>query len=155
MPSPTLHDTLSTDFAAGSLNGTYISEDADGEVTLAPDSGTEFSGTALPVDWSTHIWSTGGSAVVNGGKLIVDGARVAQEGALVGAGRTLEFVATFTGDPFQHSGYGQTLQTGGEPFALFSTSWTDAQGASSRAARSACAPPTAAARRARISARRS
>ena len=44
------------------------------------------------------------------------------------AGRTLEFVATFTGDPFQHSGYGQTLQTGGEPFALFSTSWTDAQG---------------------------
>ena len=128
MPSPTLHDTLSTDFAAGSLTGTYISEDADGEVTLAPDSGTEFSGTALPVDWSTHIWSTGGSAVVNGGKLIVDGARVAQEGALVGAGRTLEFVATFTGNPFQHSGYGQTLQTGGEPFALFSTSWTDAQG---------------------------
>jgi len=128
MPSPTLHDTRRADFAAGSLGGAYLAEDGDGEVTLAPDSGVEFSGSALPVDWSTNIWSDGGSAVVSGGKLIVDGARVAQEGVNYGAGRSLEFVATFTGDPFQHSGYGQTLQSGGEPFALFSTSWTDAQG---------------------------
>ena len=33
--------------------------------------------TAMPADWSTQIWSTGGGAV-NGGRLIVDGARVAQ-----------------------------------------------------------------------------
>jgi hypothetical protein len=105
-----------------------VAEDGDGEVTLAPDSGAEFSGSALPPDWSTNIWSAGGSAVVSGGKLIVDGARVAQEGVNYGAGRSLEFVATFTGDPFQHSGFGQTLQLDGEPFALFSTSWTDEVG---------------------------
>ena len=128
MPSPTLHDTLTGDFAAGALSGAYIAEDGDGEVMLAPQGGTEFSGSALPADWSTSIWSTGGTAVVGGGKLTVDGARVAQEGALVGPGHSLEFVATFSGDPFQHSGYGQTLQSGGEPFAFFSTSWTDSQG---------------------------
>jgi N,N-dimethylformamidase beta subunit-like, C-terminal/Domain of unknown function (DUF4082)/Calx-beta domain/Bacterial Ig domain len=128
MPSPTLHDTLTGDFAAGALSGAYIAEDGDGEVTLAPQGGTEFSGSALPADWSTSTWSSNGSAVVGGGKLTVDGARVAQEGALVGAGHSLEFVATFSGDPFQHSGYGQTLQSGGEPFAFFSTSWTDSQG---------------------------
>ena len=34
---------------------------------------------------------------------------------------SLEFVATFTGDPYQHSGLGQTLEPRIEPFALFST----------------------------------
>ena len=43
-------------------------------------------------------------------------------------GTSLEFVATFTGDPYQHSGLGQTLESSFEPFALFSTSWTDASG---------------------------
>ena len=36
MPSPTLHDTLTGDFAAGALSGAYIAEDGDGEVMLAP-----------------------------------------------------------------------------------------------------------------------
>src|SRR6185503_9367195 len=59
MPSPTLHDTRSADFAAGSLGGAYLAEDGDGEVTLPPDSGAEFSGSTLPPDWSTNIWSAG------------------------------------------------------------------------------------------------
>ena len=101
----------------------------DGELILAPASATEFSGSALPADWSTSIWSPGGTAAVAGGRLTVDGARVAQEPArTVMAGHSLEFVATFTGDPYQHSGLGQSLATTVEPLALFSTSWTDAQG---------------------------
>ena len=77
-------------------------------------------------------------ATVAGGKLTVDGARVATCVDVGGAcldqfnlvpGTSLEFVATFTGDPYQHSGLGQTLESSFEPFALFSTSWTDANGA--------------------------
>ena len=45
MPNPTLHDTMSADFAAGSSTGTYVAETGDGELTLAPAKGTEFSGT--------------------------------------------------------------------------------------------------------------
>ena len=43
------------------------------------------------------------------------------------AGTSMEFVATFTGDPYQHSGFGQTLEFT-EPLALFSSSWTDLNG---------------------------
>ena len=76
----------------------------DGELdALAGARAAEFSGTTLPAGWSTSIWSPGGSAVVDGGRLTVDGARVAastrrrrrQPGA-----DSLEFVATFTGDPY-------------------------------------------------------
>ena len=137
MPSPTLHDTTSADFSAGSSTGTYVAENGDGELTLAPASGSEFSGSTMPSGWATRIWSGGGSAIVSGGKLTVDGARVATCVDVGGAcveqfnlvpGTSLEFVATFTGDPYQHSGLGQTLESSFEPLALFSTSWTDASG---------------------------
>jgi N,N-dimethylformamidase beta subunit-like protein/uncharacterized protein DUF4082/Big-like domain-containing protein len=129
--SPTLHDTVSADFKAGTTTGTYVSETGDGEVILAPSSATEFAGSTMPAGWSTRVWSDGGTAVVNGGRLTVDGARVAactidangicQDQLNIGPGHVLEFVGTFTGDPFQHSGFAQTLEVGGEPFALFST----------------------------------
>ena len=92
-----------------------------------PARAREFSGSTMPAGWATQIWSGGGSATVAGGKLTVDGARVATcvdvGGACRGAvhtsvpGTTLEFVATFTGDPYQHSGLGQTLESSFEPFA--------------------------------------
>ena len=104
-PSPTLHDTTTADQRRQPA-GTYVSESGDGEVILAPAGATEFSGSASAGRWSTIVWSPGGSAVVSGGVLTADGARVAQEQADVLAGHTLEFVATFTGDPLQHSGYG-------------------------------------------------
>ena len=56
-----------------------------------------------------------GSAVVGGGVLTVDGAIVGTcdaaatptcESGIYGPGHSLEFVATFTGDPFQHAGLG-------------------------------------------------
>src|SRR6185503_6692818 len=67
MPSPMLHDTMSVDFAAGTPSGTYVSETGDGELTLAPARGAEFSGSTLPAGWKAHVWSSDGSAVVSGG----------------------------------------------------------------------------------------
>jgi hypothetical protein len=77
MPSPTLHDTISADFNGGTGTGTYVAETGDGELTLAPARGSEFSGSTMPAGWATRIWSDGGTARVSGGKLTVDGARVA------------------------------------------------------------------------------
>jgi hypothetical protein len=138
MPTPTLHDTTSADFNGGVKTGTYVGENSDGELMLAPARGAEFSGSAMPAGWATQIWSAGGSATVANGKLTVDGARVAtcavvsggcQEAFDLVPGASLEFVATFTGDPYQHSGLGTTLAVTGEPMALFSTTWTDGSGA--------------------------
>ena len=62
MPSPTLHDTLTGDFAA-EFSGAYIAKDGDGEVGW-PAGGNRISGSGLPAGWSTSIWSTGGKAIV-------------------------------------------------------------------------------------------
>jgi hypothetical protein len=127
-PSPTLHDTMTSDFNGGTSAGMYVSETGDGEVILAPAGATEFSGSVMPANWSTFAWSPGGDATLSGGRVTVDGARLAQEQADVSEGHSLEFVATFTGNPFQHAGYGRTLENPSEPFALFSTSWVAGDG---------------------------
>src|SRR4029077_20743412 len=51
VPGPTLHDTASVDFLAGAQSSTYVAETGDGEVILAPTSGSEFSGPTLPTGW--------------------------------------------------------------------------------------------------------
>src|SRR6185295_19049596 len=48
----------------------------------------------------------------------VDGGRVSAD-ALFSPGRSLEFVAKFAGDPFQHAGLGVTFN--GPSYAMFST----------------------------------
>src|SRR6516165_783988 len=81
-----------------------------------------FSSTNLPADWQTTNWdptTPGGTATVTGGQLVVDGARAGTQ-ALFGPGRTLEFVATLSGDAFQNIGFGTDF-SGGTPWAIFST----------------------------------
>jgi len=129
VPGPTLHDTAAVDFLAGTPGSTYVAQNADGEVTLAPARGSEFYGTTLPADWISVLWQPeiGGSVSVGGGVLAVDGARVGTcdgpppncEVGVYGSGHSLEFVATFTGDPFQHAGLASDVLS--TPFALFST----------------------------------
>jgi uncharacterized membrane protein len=115
----TLSDTTVADFAAGTPDAnTYISQTTDGEVILAPTVGAEFSGTSLTADWSVTAWSTGGTGTVGNGVLTVDGA-LAGTIATYGPGRSLEFVATFSGDPYQHVGFGTDFT--GPPWAIFST----------------------------------
>ena len=139
VPGPTLRDTAQSDFLAGTGTGTYASQTEDGELILPPTVGTEFSGTRMPPGWTEWAWSANGYAAIGGGSLIVDGARVAmcatdQTGACVpgetqgttpsaiySPGHTVEFVATFTGDRAQHAGFGQTLNSATEPWAIFST----------------------------------
>ncbi len=98
-----------------------VVQTGDGEVALPATAGSEFSGTSLPADWQIMSWptTTGGSATVGNGVLTVDGSRAGTQ-ALYGVGRSLEFTATFTGDPFQHVGFATDFSTG-SPWAVFST----------------------------------
>ena len=138
VPGPTLRDTASTDFAAGTKAGTYVSQTADGEVILAPTSGSEFTGPALPAGWIEVPWSSEGYSIIANGVLLVDGARVAScvtdtngaclpetttstPSAVFTAPRSLEFTANFSGDQFQHAGFAQTFASTSEPWAIFST----------------------------------
>jgi hypothetical protein len=131
LPGPTLRDTADEDFMAGSGGGVYVAATGNGELTLAPTLGAEFAGNALPAGWKSTPWSTGGGSSVNNGVLRVDGSRVGtctddgngncNEIGAYTPGRSLEFVATFTGDAFQHAGLAVRFDSGQEPWAIFST----------------------------------
>jgi hypothetical protein len=99
---------------AGTLSsGAYLSETTDGEIILAPSQGAEFSGTSLPAGWTPE----GGVPIVAGGQLIADGAALLAP-AMTGSGKTLEFLAAFSGAPDQRIGFG-TSTTVGSPMAMF------------------------------------
>jgi N,N-dimethylformamidase beta subunit-like protein/uncharacterized protein DUF4082/Big-like domain-containing protein len=116
-------DTLPADFSRGALDASgYIAETADGEVTLAPTVGAEFSGSALPAGWSMSTWAGNSAATVGGGTMKVDGA-LAGTSAQFAAGRSLEFIATFSGAPYQHAGFAVTFAEG--LWAMFSSSGGD------------------------------
>jgi hypothetical protein len=111
-------DTAAADFGAGTTgSGSYVSQTGDGEVILAPATGTEFSGTALPAGWFAST-ASGGSGTVGGGLLTADGALVGTT-QYFGPGTSLQFAATFSGDPYQHVGLGTDFN--GAPWAIFST----------------------------------
>ncbi|HZY83378.1 MAG TPA: N,N-dimethylformamidase beta subunit family domain-containing protein, partial [Gemmataceae bacterium] len=109
-------DTTVADFGAGTPDANTL--DAQSGVILKPAAGSEFFGTALPADWTSTPWASGGTATVSGGLLTVDGA-LARTTALFTPGRSLEFVATFSGDAFQYAGLGTDLS--GPPWAMFGT----------------------------------
>ena len=96
-----MDDTVA-EFGAGVSGGSiYVSNTDDGEVILAPAVGTEFDGPGIPAGWTTGSW-TGGATTVDG-EATVDGSWIRANG-LVGAGRAVEFSATFSGDTFQNAG---------------------------------------------------
>jgi hypothetical protein len=122
VPVASVVDTTVGDFGAGTPGSdTYVGATGsgpDGEVQLRPTVGEEFEGTALPTGWTGTPWDTGGTATVSGGSLVVDGARAGTDTQYL-QGRTLEFDATFTSDPFQHVGF--SVDFTGAPWAMFST----------------------------------
>jgi Domain of unknown function (DUF4082)/Bacterial Ig-like domain/Bacterial Ig domain/Purple acid Phosphatase, N-terminal domain/FlgD Ig-like domain/Cohesin domain len=130
-PAPTTtcaSDDIGADFAAGTHSGTYVSLTGNGEVILAPTVGTEFTTLPPPAEWQSFPWAAGGTSTVVGGQLVSDGARFNTEPATgFGAGRSLEFVATFSAAPFQHVGFGGGNDTppndifDTSPWAIFST----------------------------------
>jgi hypothetical protein len=116
--TPAITDTTSGQFAAGTLDaGVTLSETVDGEVQLKPAVQAEFSGSALPSGWSATPYAAGGTVTVNGAAT-VNGSRMATD-SFFGPGRSLEFVATFTGDPFQTVGFATDLSA--QPWATFSS----------------------------------
>ena len=125
VPSAAIVDTTFADFSAGTMNsGVYISDDENGEVRLEPAIASEFNETALPAGWFTAQYpstGSGGTAVVGGGLLSLNGTRVGTD-ALFGSGHSLEFIATFSGGPYQHVGFGVDFFNG--PWAIFSTDQT-------------------------------
>ncbi len=85
---------------------------------LTPGVAAEFGAPTVPAGWSVTPWNPGGTATVAGGLVTVDGARASLD-ALVALEQSLEFVATFSGDPYQHVGFGITFNE--TPWAMFST----------------------------------
>jgi hypothetical protein len=112
-------DSTTAQFSAGTADsGAKVGEMADGEVLLASAVSAEFSGTTVPADFTTTTWQSGGTVTVAAGVINVNASR-AGTAATFSAGRVLEFTATFTGEAFQHVGFGLTLAE--MPFAIFST----------------------------------
>ena len=114
-------DTTAAHFAAGDPGSdAYVSETANGEVTLKPTVGEEFSGgPGLPAGWSSTPWSSGGGSAVSGGNLTTDGA-VTSTDATFGPGRTLEFKGVLGAAQFQHAGFAADDFTS-DLYAMFST----------------------------------
>src|SRR5262249_5476462 len=71
-----------------------------------------------PADWFSTAWFPGGTTTVTSGNLIVDGALTGTV-ATYGPGLSLEFVATFSDDPWQHIGFG--IDYSAAPWIIFST----------------------------------
>ena len=119
-PTATLKDTTFADFSLGTPDGNlYIGLMVDGEVLLKPTVAAEFSGSSLPTGWSVVYGS--GTASVGNGVLTLLGATVGTT-AVYGPGHSVEAVATFTANPWEHVGFGVTYQTGaGEAWAMIST----------------------------------
>ena len=117
-------DTTTADFSAGTPGAnTYVSETDNGEVTLKPTVGEEFSGSSVPAGWTSCPWATSEppcppGATVSGGALHVNGAYARTDTAYP-AGRSLEFKATFNAVPFETAGFATDLNAA--PWATFST----------------------------------
>jgi VCBS repeat-containing protein len=119
-------DTTAADFGAGTPDtATLVAQTADGEVILKPTDGSEFFGSTLASNWTSGVWGADGRVTISAGRLQLNNGW-ARTTAEYGPGRSLEFVATFGPDAFQHSGFGRNFN-GDEPWAIFSTSATTGQ----------------------------
>ena len=119
MPEPAVTDAGVGDFRAGASGpGVHIGAVSCGaELILAPTVVAEFGGERLPDNWIVEAWKEGGTAEVNG-RLTLDAATAGFSG-MYGAGRSLEFVATFEKRPHQHVGFGTDFRN--VPWITFST----------------------------------
>lgn len=123
-PYLSLTDTTVGNFSSGNLGTCYLAQTGNGELILSPTAGTEFDGTSLPGGWSGSLWPGGGTYTVQDGMLTLDGARARYE-TTYSPGISLEAVATFNAQAFQHVGFGGGDDTFNEaPIIIFSTRGT-------------------------------
>jgi Bacterial Ig-like domain/Purple acid Phosphatase, N-terminal domain/Glycosyl hydrolases family 16 len=125
-PGQGFTDTTVADFTAGAPDANaQISQSGDGELILKPTVGEEFfGGPILPAGWESCPWTAvetcaaGTGATVSGGSLHINGT-YARTVSSYGSGRSLEFVANFGGQSFEHAGFGVDLN-GSPNWAIFS-----------------------------------
>ena len=124
-PAASFADTTTANFSAGTLNSCVADGTiGDGAVRLPAAIDEPFSGITLPAGWTNTPW-TGGTATIGGGSLAVDGTRYRND-TLYGPGRSIEFVATFGLQNFQHIGFAESFETPNESWVAFSTHNTGA-----------------------------
>jgi predicted outer membrane repeat protein len=116
-----VRDTTATDFAAGTLGACYLSNIENGEVTLTPLIGEEFSGAGLPANWS-QLPLNGGTTVTNDA-ISADGAMAYYSNATFTADHRLKFVGTFSAGQSQRVGLVGNTDFSGQ-WAAFSTNNT-------------------------------
>lgn len=126
LPSPPppivrVTDTAVSDFQSGTLDaGTYVAAFGNGEISLLPQFVEEFSGPSIPEGWTAAPWTAGGGVSLTGGLANLDGALLTFDSPLA-SGQSLEFVATFSVDAFQHGGLALTFNE--SLWAMFSTGY--------------------------------
>ena len=121
-PALAFTDTTIADFSNGTLAACYLAQTNNGELSLSPTVGAEFLDTSIPGGWSISPWLGGSGTTFNGNVALVDGALLATELPYFSVNRSIEFVATFGAETFQHAGFGQTFAAEqGEYWAMFST----------------------------------
>ena len=76
--------------------------------TSAPGESEDFGGSSLPAGWVDFSW-TGGTSTVGDGVLTVNGSRANPDPYTATPGRSMEFVATFGHDAFEHAGFGGSV----------------------------------------------
>src|SRR5262249_54712526 len=77
-----------------------------------------FAQSSLPSGWFIGSYSSTGSAQISNAGLPVDGAQAGTY-AVYGPGESAEFIATLSGDMWQHLGFGVDYSSG--PWIIFST----------------------------------
>jgi VCBS repeat-containing protein len=113
-------DTTAADFSGGTPGpATLVAQTGDGEVILKPTDGSEFFGTSPPSGWTTGTYEASGYVTFANGRVTLNNGWM-RAASLYGPGRSLEFMANFGADTFQHTGFGQTFDCG-QPWAIFST----------------------------------
>src|SRR5439155_16118363 len=80
----------------------------------------EFSGSSVPQGWTAVPWAAEGGVSLTGGLANIDGALLTSDSPFT-AGQSLEFVATFSADAFQHAGFALTFNE--SLWAMFSTGY--------------------------------
>src|SRR5258707_4042989 len=93
--------SLLSDFAGGTGTCSQVTQGTGGAVILTPAVDAEFTGATLPSGWVSNVWSVPGAFAFDGSAVNVDGAVVAS-GTAYPAGSSMEFMATFSGQPFEH-----------------------------------------------------
>ena len=114
-----VRDTTAAEFAAGMLGACYLSNIENGEVTLAPLIGEEFSGAALPANWS-QIPLNNGAITISNDAISAEGAMAYYSNTTFTADHRLKFVGTFRSGQSQQVGLIGNTDFGGQ-WAVFST----------------------------------